>query len=79
MTRKRYIYFDENDFDDLETMTKEELISEFKDTHVNHLNYWMEQTENLQNIMDKLIDYLSKTDKPDKFTILEILRGESND
>lgn len=60
MTRKRFCYYNENDFKYLKDKTKEELIDEVKDAYINQLNYWMDSLEKYMNLMDERNQTLNK-------------------
>ena len=53
---ERFMYYDENDFEDLENKTREELIKEIKDAYLHEINYWMAQTEELYDELERLCD-----------------------
>lgn len=53
MTRKRFIYYNEEDFKDFYEMSNEELIEELKDTY-QELNKWMESVEIKMDIIEDL-------------------------
>ena len=58
--RNYFIYFQEEDLEDLPNRKKEDLIRELKDVYLNVLNNWMQQTEGLLNDMNKMVDIYTK-------------------
>ena len=56
----RYIRYTEDDFDDLPSMSRENLESELKDVYIRDLNQSYTIIEDLQQRIDKAIKYIDE-------------------
>lgn len=64
--RKKYLYFEEKDFDPIELYTKEELYKGYIETHIKDLNYWMELCEEHERRIRELLDELKRMKEGNK-------------